>query len=45
MKESNPESKEIFANQDTHKQLISKTNKQLTTWQYLNKVYAVQILN
>ena len=24
--------KEIFANQDTHKQFTSKTNKQLTVW-------------
>ena len=32
MKEGNPECKEIFANQNTHKQFISRTNKQLTTW-------------
>ena len=30
--EGNPECKEIFANQDTHKQFISKTNKKLTVW-------------
>jgi len=30
--EGNPECKEIFANQDTHKPFISKTNKQLTVW-------------
>ena len=30
--EGSPECKEIFANQDIHKQFISETNKQLTIW-------------
>ena len=43
--EGNPECKEIFANQNTHKQVISKTNKKLTMWWYFNKVDSVKISN
>ena len=43
--EGNPECKEIFANQDIHKQFISQINKQLTILQYLNNSYSVKILN